>query len=200
MKNEPIIKTFIGAVAPNEIFSLINKIKNNINFSKGKIIWENYNNLHLTFKYLGPTLLSEIENISNILYEISKQSNKINLSVTTTGVFPNINRPRVYFLGINGEIDLLNTFIDQLSKSMMKIGYPNEKTFYKPHITIAKSIYPQNKTPNPKNFIDFGFNEIPFVVEKIILYQSIINKNQITYKMLKDFSFKSSRRVWLIFL
>ena len=73
MKNEPIIKTFIGAVPPFEIISLINKIKNNINFGKGKIIWENYNNLHLTFKYLGPILHSEIENISNIIYKISKK-------------------------------------------------------------------------------------------------------------------------------
>ena len=195
MKNEPIIKTFIGTVAPFEIISLINKIKNNINFGKGKIIWENYNNLHLTFKYLGPILHSEIENISNIIYKISKKTNQINLLINRTGVFPNINRPRVYFLDINGELDLLNKFINELSQSMIKIGYPNEKVFYKPHITIAKSIHPKKNNPNPKNFINFGFNEIPFIIKKIILYQSTINNNQIAYKILKDFSLKSSGEV-----
>ncbi len=195
MKNEPIIKTFIGAVAPFEIISLINKIKNNINFGKSKIIWEHYNNLHLTFKYLGPILHSEIENISNIIYKISKKTNQINLLINRTGVFPNINRPRVYFLDINGELDLLNKFINELSQSMIKIGYPNEKVFYKPHITIAKSIHPKKNNPNPKNFINFGFNEIPFIIKKIILYQSTINNNQIAYKILKDFSLKSSGEV-----
>ena len=101
-----MIKTFIGAKAPIEIHSLINKLKQDLDFDRINILWESFNNLHLTFQYLGPTLNSEIEKIGNELDKISKNTNKINLKLIAQEYF-HIKRPSIYWLGVTGEIKKL---------------------------------------------------------------------------------------------
>ena len=194
MNNQPIIKTFIGAKAPIEIRSLINKLKQDLDFDKINILWENFNNLHLTFQYLGPTLNSEIEKIGNELDKISKNTNKINLKINNTGIFPHIKRPRIYWLGVGGEIKKLDYFIKLLSQNMINLGYPNQKKFYKPHITIGKSQI-SKKHYDCKDFINYKFEEIPFVIDKITIYYTISNSKEMIYKSIKDFEFKTSGKV-----
>jgi len=194
LNNKPIIQTFIAAKAPSEIQFVVDKIKKNPNFDKINILWEAFNNLHLTFQYLGPTLNSEIENISNVIDKISQKTYKINLKINTTGVFPHIKRPSIYWFGVSGEIKKLNDFIKILSQKMMNLGYPYQKQFYKPHITIGKSQI-SKKYHDCHDFINYKFEEIPFVIDKISIYQSISNSKGIIYKPIKDFAFKSSNKV-----
>lgn len=194
MNNQPIIKTFIGAKAPIEIRSLINKLKQDLDFDKINILWESFNNLHLTFQYLGPTLNSEIEKIGNELDKISKNTNKINLKINSTGIFPHIKRPSIYWLGVTGEIKKLDHFIKILSQKMISLGYPYQKNFYKPHITIGKSQI-SKKYYDCQDFINYKFEEIPFVIDKITIYHTIPNSKEMMYKSIKDFEFETSGKV-----
>ena len=194
MNNQPIIKTFIGAKAPIKIRNLINKLKQDLDFDKINMIWESFNNLHLTFQYLGPTLNSEIEKIGNELDKISKNTNKINLKINSTGIFPHIKRPSIYWLGVGGEIKKLDFFIKILSQNMINLGYPNQKNFYKPHITIGKSQI-SKKYYDCQDFINYKFEEIPFVIDKITIYHTTSNSKEMMYKSIKDFEFETSGKV-----
>jgi len=194
MKKEVIIKTFIAAKAPLEVLKVYEDIKNKINFKNGKIFWENNNNIHLTLKYIGSTLHSEIDNITEIIENVIKNIKVIKLFVKKTGVFPNSNRPRFYWLGIQGEIDRLNQMVDEIDDSLSKKGYPKEKKFYKPHIIIGKSYYPQKHTPSVIDYIDFNYKEIDFTINELTLYQILIKNNIISFRLLKNFSLKTSNK------
>jgi len=194
MKKDVIIKTFIGLKVPLDVLKVYNDIKNKINFNNGKIYWEKNDNIHLTLKHIGSTLYSEIDNIGIIVENVIKDIKEVKLFVKKTGVFPNSDRPRFYWLGIEGEVDKLNQMINSIDNSLSQIGYPKEKIFYKPHITIAKSFYPQKYTPDTIDYLSFNYNEIDFKINELTLYQTLIKNNKISYNSVKNFSLKTSNK------
>ena len=64
---DKLIKTFISYDTGVEVKKLINELKPKI-LSKSKVLkWVNIENIHLTLRFIGPTVIDEISKLNSML-------------------------------------------------------------------------------------------------------------------------------------
>lgn len=55
-----------------------------------------------------------------------------------TGFFPGTKRPRVLWVGVNGEVDKLVHLHDMVEASLSTIGFAPEERRFTPHLTLGR--------------------------------------------------------------
>ncbi|MBF88379.1 MAG: RNA 2',3'-cyclic phosphodiesterase [Candidatus Marinimicrobia bacterium] len=170
---EKLIKTFISIDVGNKIKEKIKRLKSE-NFRKtDNVNWVNIENIHLTLRYIGPTVNSEIKKINNILENIVKDFREFSLEIKGTGIFPKIQRPRIIWLGINGNLSKLSDLESYINKILSQNGYPSDNfNNFIPHITLGRIRYPQTTTPDLTSFLNASYNPVKFKVQKISLFRT----------------------------
>ena len=177
-------RTFIAVPVSERLFNLQEKLKATISEKKGKIRWLRKDQLHLTLKFLGDTTEDSINDVRRIMQNIADEFKPFNVSIQKTGCFPKIERPRVMWVGVSGELAKLDQLVERIQKKLNPLGFPKDEKKYYPHITIARAKYPQKKTPDISTFLDTSFDPIPFQIKKVQFISSELFPNGPVYTCL----------------
>ena len=181
------IRTFIAFKLPKNIISSIKKIQEDIKSCAVKAKWINPENIHLTLKFLGNINHTDIERISETIIDTVKGHSPISLAAKGIGVFPNIKRPRVIWVGITGEIEKLTGIQKDIEKNLEELGFPREKRSFKGHLTLGRI---KGKI-NPKKLLDTmkkfeRFKSESFIADKVFLFKSELKSTGSVYTELKS--------------
>jgi 2'-5' RNA ligase len=141
---------------------------------KDQIKWTDTTNIHITIAFLGDTEEKTINAIISMLEEKCKGFGKFELILKGSGIFRNINDPRIIWTGIEPSeklIQLNNLIMNGLKELEIKM----EDRAYKPHLTIGR-IKRLNEDETLKGLVsEFQDYEIQLVpVNEVILYESIL--------------------------
>jgi 2'-5' RNA ligase len=155
-----------------------------------KIKWVDLWNMHVTLFFLGDTKVNLIAVISEKIKEQLADMKSLKLKMNGIGVFKSLNDPKVVFIEIEASDELKNlkTRIDQ---AIVPFGFKNDKREFKPHLTLGRIKFIQDKTnlkrvlENSK-FQDFG----DIHVGEVLLYESILTPKGPIYKVLNRFALK----------
>jgi 2'-5' RNA ligase len=157
-------------------------------FSSEGIKWTTNDNIHITLAFLGDTDGNKIKNITSMLNALCKTIIKFELTLRGTGVFKNINDPRILWTGIDPSerlMDLNRIIIGGLRES----GHEIEERPFSPHLTIGRIKYFRDKEALKKfldNYKDMVFQKV--AVDEVILYESILLPKGPVYKPLATFN------------
>lgn len=180
-----IIRTFIAIELPEKIIYTIRKVQEEIKSYGLKIRWVRPENIHLTLKFLGDIQEADTEKVARAISESVTDYSAISLAVKGIGVFPGIKKPRVLWLGISKQLDLLTALQQTLDEKLEAMGFPKEKRPFKGHLTLGRiksKIDPKTLHDVLKKFIQFESE--PFVADKIILYKSDLKPKGAVYTKL----------------
>ncbi|MEM2924122.1 MAG: RNA 2',3'-cyclic phosphodiesterase [Methanocellales archaeon] len=141
--------------------------------------------LHITLKFLGEVREKDIIAICKSLEEV--KSSAIDIAVKGTGAFPNLKRPKVIWIGAQGDFSLLPNAIE---KALAKLGFEREKREFSAHITVARVKQYQKLDLNKlqailKRFEDFEFCR--FNASSFALKQSTLTPAGPIYQTLREF-------------
>lgn len=167
------IRAFIAITLPEHIISSIGKIQEGIKSYGFKVRWVRPHNIHLTIKFLGNVDEAEINTIGRTIVDALKEFPPISLAAKGIGVFPGIQRPRVLWVGVTGQVESLIEMQKGLDDRLEALGFPKENKSLKGHLTIGRV----------KGKIDFtrlgeamntyqGFASELFVADQVILFKS----------------------------
>ncbi len=134
----PISRTFIAIEIDKKIREALRQIQEKLKTSRTKVKWSDPNNTHLTLKFLGEIEADLIERIGKVLPEIVREFKPFKIELDTIGGFPNLDRPRVIWLGIKEGKENLAKLNEQIEGKLIKLGIPGEKRKYHPHITVGR--------------------------------------------------------------
>lgn len=179
-----LLRTFISVPVPESVLILQQRLKTLVPISSGKIKWVRQSQIHLTLKFLGHTPVEYIPKIQDLLTSCLDGIRPIELYIGGTGCFPRKERPRILWLGVNGEVPLLQNLVNKLDTELISFGFPVEEKEYLPHITLGRAKYPQKHTPDISKFLSAEVTEIPFKVEKIQFTSSELFPNGPVYTIL----------------
>lgn len=182
--SEKLLRTFISVTLPKKIVSVSNMLKTTVNSKKDNVKWVNPGGIHLTLKFLGHTPLEAIDAINEALKDLVVKHSAIEFVITGTGCFPNIERPRVLWLGVDGNIMQLQIFVGEINKELEKLGFPVDEKEYIPHITVARIKYPPKDTPDIANFINTSYEPLDFNINRIRFMSSELFPNGPIYSIL----------------
>jgi len=118
------------------------KIEEVINYFKTKtplytLNWVSPEHLHLTIKFIGEIEEDKIEALQGVMLQSLEHQPSFEIEICGLGMYPNKNRPRVIWLGINGGEPLV-TLHKIFDKKMVEFGIQRDDRPFSPHLTIAR--------------------------------------------------------------
>ncbi len=132
------IRSFIAIELPEGLKTELARLQYKLKVEKPRIKWVSPDSIHLTLKFLGDIEIRAVDRIEQAMTEAVNGIESFDLTTRQLGVFPNPQRVQVVWVGLGGEIDVLNNLYCRLENSMAGIGFPPEKRGFKPHLTLAR--------------------------------------------------------------
>ena len=100
--------------------------------------WVNPNSIHLTLKFLGGVGVDRLGDIIRAMEASVERISPFRLRVRELGVFPNLKRVRVVWVGIGGEIDKAGQLQQRIEANLAALGFAPEARPFTPHLTLAR--------------------------------------------------------------
>lgn len=94
-------------------------------------------NYHATMKFLGEVHQDSVARLTAQLETAGQLGSPIATELTSYGVFPSVERPRVFWAGLldTGAATALATLVDE---AMADCGFAAEQQPWRPHVTVAR--------------------------------------------------------------
>jgi RNA 2',3'-cyclic 3'-phosphodiesterase len=139
MTDEKMIRCFLAIDPPEEILQEIGRIQGRLQrLIGGDVRWVRPEAIHLTLKFFGDIPESAVADIAAVVEPTAAGAAPFSLEIGGTVVFPDQRRPRVLWLGMNGDVPRLLVFQQELERALGVIGFPEEERPFTPHLTLAR--------------------------------------------------------------
>jgi RNA 2',3'-cyclic 3'-phosphodiesterase len=180
------IRAFVAFPIPEMITIRICDIQERLKSYRLPVRWVKPENVHLTLKFFGEISLSTINDIGKVLEDTVRVYAPLMFFIKGLGIFPNIKKPRVLWIGISGDIKPLSEIQANLETNLEKKGFAKENRPFKSHLTLGRikgDIYPENLFDILRSFSNFTSE--PFEVKELVLYKSELNPSGALYTKLQ---------------
>ena len=131
-------------------------------------------NLHLTLVFLGELPENKVDLIKDSMNAVSFNSFKVKFF--GTGAFPNLNKPRVLWIGLSEGASELRKLRGELYKQLVSRGIrPEDEKEFSPHLTLGRIKGPRgvvNLIQILNDYASTDFGEI--TVDEITLFKSTL--------------------------
>lgn len=181
------IRSFLAYRLPSEIKSGIAQISRDIKKADLDIRLVKTDNIHLTLLFLGDVNEDDIPFIKEALNDACSVYAPFRVCLKGAGVFPNKRRPRVLWLGLEGELERLSLLRANLEERLEPIGIKKEKRGFKAHLTLGRF---KKKVPDYllKELLEKHANFVSeeWLLDELILFRSILKPTGAEYHILKS--------------
>ena len=185
------IRTFIAIDLPESVLRAIAKAQDKLRRAGFGIRWVRPQGIHLTLKFLGDIEKDTVEKIHGAMEAAARSVSPPTLRGEGFGVFPDFRRPRVVWVGIAGDLEVLQGLQRDLDSELNGLGFPREKRAFKGHLTLgrAKGRLDGNQLRRAlQRFEDFRTE--PFTAEAVTLFQSDLRPTGAVYTKLAEAHFQ----------
>jgi len=133
------IRSFIAIELPDELKSELVQLEAQLkSIDQPFVKWVDPYSIHLTLKFLGNVAADRIGEITKAMEEATQGVSSFNLQVRDLGVFPNLRRVQVAWVGLSGEMDKLARLQQRIESSLETLGFTPESRKFVPHLTLAR--------------------------------------------------------------
>ena len=186
----PTIRTFIALELPPSVISLLEKVQEDLKSMGLPAKWVRPENIHLTLKFLGNITPDDIDIIGGAMMDAVDDFAAIDLVARGVGVFPGIKRPRVIWVGLGGQIQLLFAMQCMLEDNLAALGFKKEKRPFKGHLTLGRFRQTANSNTIRQIMREYAnLHSEEFTASRIILFKSDLKPTGAVYSQLMNFTF-----------
>jgi RNA 2',3'-cyclic 3'-phosphodiesterase len=100
--------------------------------------WVDPGSMHLTLKFLGNVEVKRLPAVRDAISTAVKSSGRFQLLTGSTGFFPDHRKPRVFWLGLEGDIRALVILQKAVDEAMSGLGFARENRPFTAHLTLAR--------------------------------------------------------------
>lgn len=94
--------------------------------------------VHLTLKFLGDIEVSQVPKVADAMKHATSRRTPFSLTLGAPGVFPNTNRARVLWIGLDGDLKALKALQAGVEEALTAVGFAAERHPFNPHLTIGR--------------------------------------------------------------
>ncbi len=134
----PSIRTFIAIDVGQQVRRRAGDLIDRLRVSGAPVKWVSPNKMHLTLKFLGNISSDEITSICHLVSELVEGFPPFAVHCHGAGAFPNVDRPRVVWLGITEGHDQIIALQELIENAMAELGIRPEPRSFHPHITLGR--------------------------------------------------------------
>jgi RNA 2',3'-cyclic 3'-phosphodiesterase len=176
-----VIRAFIAVAIDPQIVENITAAITELKGQIAGVRWVPPDNFHLTLKFLGNVDESAIDPIGERLRTHLRLFQRFTINVKGLGVFPGSRRPRVLWVGLNG--DPLVPLALRIESALQSLGFTPESRKFTPHLTIGRwretSSAPASSALELERWQGREFGK--FSVEDVRVMQSVLRPDGARY-------------------
>lgn len=194
------MRLFLAVPLPEPVIDLVARTTASLQQEDWAIRWTAPGNAHLTLHFLGEIEPERVQLLKLALPEVVAQHDAFALRTADLGVFPNMKRPRVLWLGLYGPAHRLKTLRDAIATVLKDLEFELEDKEFHPHITLGRvrSTFNARVRDLParirarfEHASESGEvthkNPMPVPVEEIVLVRSFLESTGARYEVLQRF-------------
>ena len=133
------VRCFIAIELPDEVKAGLSQLQSQLKAGKPTgIKWVDPYSIHLTLKFLGSVAVDRLDEITGAIEEATQGTSPFHLEVRELGVFPNLRRVQVVWVGVKGEVDKLGQLQQRIESNLARLGFAPESRPFTPHLTLAR--------------------------------------------------------------
>lgn len=190
------MRAFIAIELPEEIRSALAALQEKLKASGADVKWVEPQNIHLTLKFLGDIDDELREKIGAALCEVAASNQPFQAAVGLCGAFPNMDYPRVIWVGISEGDTQTKKIARELEDKLSKLGIAKEERAFACHITIGRVRSPSGKKNLTRALADQAQNLAKlkplFNISKLTLFKSTLSSKGPVYLAQKEENLKTS--------
>ncbi len=194
MTEEEKVRAFLAIAPPEAVIRKIATIQDVLRKNiQGSIGWVRPQGIHLTLKYFGDIGREDIRSISWVVAGHAGNARAMKLDIQGLGVFPNSRRPRVLWIGVQGETAQLIGLQQAVDRDLETCGFKREERPFRAHLTLARIKSPQGLAGIDRMLAEKGLEAAgSFETKGLTLYKSDLTPSGAIYTALADFPFQGS--------
>ncbi|MBA7684043.1 RNA 2',3'-cyclic phosphodiesterase [subsurface metagenome] len=133
------VRSFIAIELPDEVKTGLSQLEARLKVGEQSWVkWVDPYSIHLTLKFLGNVAIDRTGEIGRAMEVAAQGMSPFDLKVKELGVFPNLRRVQVVWVGISGEIDKLSQLQQHLESNLARLSFAPESRAFTPHLTLAR--------------------------------------------------------------
>jgi len=147
--------------------------------------WVRLDGLHLTLRFLGPTLEDRVEAAAGAVRAAAAASRAFEGSIGGAGAFPSAGRPRALWLGIRDGGERLAALAETVDGALHDAGWEFEAKPFRPHLTLARSDGVPAGAAIGDRLVEAARDlDVPFRADRIGLFESVTGGGPARYEPL----------------
>ena len=133
------IRSFIAIELPEEAKEGLARLRGKLERDEHKFVkWVEPESIHLTLKFLGNIFPSQVAKVTEGMKSAAQGLAPFHVEISSTGAFPNLKQPSVFWVGITGETDRLLELQRNIDSALVPLGFTKEDRPFVPHLTLAR--------------------------------------------------------------
>lgn len=193
MITSTMFRSFLAIEIPEDIRIKMYETFARLHRQAGSVKWLMPSHMHSTLCFLGEQEEQFLyQKICPVVYQIANEIPPFKLSLKGVGVFPSLNKPRIFWMGLEEEFLYLKLISGSLHRRLSLLDLPKDlkNKEFQLHVTLARiqglaKLKVWQKALEEYEKIDLG----SFVTSGIVLFKSEFKKEGMLYTPLYKFSF-----------
>ena len=104
-----------------------------------EVRWVPPEDVHLTLQFLGAVPEERLPDVDAAVRAAAAAARPLSLEVKGAGGFPSARRPRVLWVGLEGDVAALAALAADLGRRLAPIGFPPEDRPFAAHLTLGRA-------------------------------------------------------------
>jgi len=139
------IRSFLAFELPEDIKTIVTRVSGEMRKSGLEVRWVRPEFIHLTVVFMGDIQSEQIPSMGEEIKAVCSSHPPFGISLKPMGCFPNSRSPRVIWLGIDGDLERMSHFRDQLQEGLAPFRIKGEERAFRPHLTLGRFRKPGKK-------------------------------------------------------
>ena len=133
------VRSFIAIELPDELKLRLSQLQAQLKSGEpSRVKWVDPYGVHLTLKFLGNVAVNRLDDVTGAMKAAARGISPLRLEVNEIGVFPNLRRVQVAWVGISGEVDKLGQLQQRIESNLAPLGFTAESRPFTAHLTLAR--------------------------------------------------------------
>jgi RNA 2',3'-cyclic 3'-phosphodiesterase len=182
-----MIRAFLAIDLPESYQTGLTAVQDYLRKSGADVRWVAVDNIHLTLKFFGDIEENRVETLIATASRITRITPAFTLGVQGVGAFPGPRSPRVIWLGLTGQTDILGRLVQELEMAFAPLGFPPEKRKFAPHLTLGRVRSSQGREALSRFLQSVPLPDFTeFQVGNLVLYRSTLRPQGALYTPLNQ--------------
>jgi len=188
-----MIRSFIAIELPEGIRHALAEVQKHLKRDVAGVRWVQPASIHLTLKFLGDIPAEQVQPIAAAAMGVVQNEPPLIVGLGGLGAFPNPRRPRVVWVGIEGDVERMGRVQTRLEEALEPLGVPREGRAFRPHLTLGRVKDPRRPPDLTRALADVTVPTCnSFDVHEILLYKSDLRPTGAIYTKLQHLPFAGS--------